>query len=130
MFGDRLGAGGRFRSGYNSVMTDNRIREIRIDRGLSQQALADAVGTSKTQISKLEKSQRRLTDEWMRRLARALECHPAELMMDCTTSSLSSREEELLVLFRGLSEPQQEAFVKAVDALARPARKSGDKPED
>ena len=44
------------------------------------QALADAVGTSKSQIDKLEKGQRRLTEDWMRRLARALQCNPADLL--------------------------------------------------
>lgn len=51
------------------------------------QALADVVGTSKSQIDKLEKGQRRLTEDWMRRLARALQCSPADLLEDDESDS-------------------------------------------
>ena len=59
----------------------NRIQEFRTARGWSLQKLADAVGTSKSQIDKLEKGLRRLTVDWMVRLARPLGCDPRELMM-------------------------------------------------
>ncbi len=60
----------------------NRIRDLRTQRDLSQEGLADLVGTTKAQISKLEKGQRRLTDDWMRRLAPALGVAPADLMLE------------------------------------------------
>lgn len=44
--------------------------------------LARRVGTSPSQINKLEKGGVRLTVEWMERLARAIECRPVELMID------------------------------------------------
>lgn len=58
----------------------NRIREFRAARGWSLQRLADASGTSKSQIDKLEKGERRLTVDWMVRLAKPLGCDPRELM--------------------------------------------------
>jgi len=58
----------------------NRIRELRHKRGLSLQQLADASGTSKSQIDKLEKGNRRLTVDWMVRLARPLGCDPRDLL--------------------------------------------------
>lgn len=58
----------------------NRIAELRTARGWSMQRLADEAGTSASQINKLEKSQRRLSDVWLRRLARALDCSQAELL--------------------------------------------------
>ena len=60
----------------------NRIRELRLARGLTLEELADAAGTSVQQISRLELGYRRLTDDWMRRLAPVLSCRPAELMSD------------------------------------------------
>lgn len=60
----------------------NRIGELRKARGLSQQDLAEKVGTGRSQIVKLERGERRLTDGWMRRLARELGCRPADLIAD------------------------------------------------
>ncbi|MEE8607182.1 MAG: helix-turn-helix domain-containing protein [Nitrospiraceae bacterium] len=57
----------------------NRIREWRRKAGLSQQALADLVGTGRSQIVKLERGERRLTYRWMQRLARHLNCRPIDL---------------------------------------------------
>ncbi len=64
---------------YSARMT-NRIKELRRRRGLTQDSLGKLVGTGRSQIVKLERGERRLTVEWMRRLARALECHPADLL--------------------------------------------------
>lgn len=58
----------------------NRIKEFRRARGLTMQQLADAAGTSKGQIDKLEKGARRLTVDWMVRLSKPLECDPRALM--------------------------------------------------
>lgn len=58
----------------------NRIRELRQRLGLSQAALAERIGSSQPQIDRLEKNGRRLTDDWMRRLAAGLECQPADLL--------------------------------------------------
>lgn len=56
------------------------LREMRRRRGLSMEALARLVDTSASQINKLEKGQRRLTDDWLRRLAVALQCNPGDLI--------------------------------------------------
>src|SRR6185503_19640172 len=63
----------------------NRIKELREAQGLSQQDLAEAAGTSNQQIGRLEKSTRRLTVEWMERLAPPLHVEPAELMAISTS---------------------------------------------
>ena len=49
-------------------------------RSLTLQQVADAIGTDKTQISKLEHGKRRLTDGWLTRLAVAYECDPRDLL--------------------------------------------------
>jgi transcriptional regulator with XRE-family HTH domain len=58
----------------------NRIAEHRRAAGLTQQELADALDTGKTQIYKLEAGARRLTVEWMTRIGRALGCPPEALL--------------------------------------------------
>lgn len=56
------------------------LREMRRRRGLSMEALAQLAGTTASQINKLEKRQRRLTDGWIIKLAQALRCSPEELI--------------------------------------------------
>ena len=56
------------------------LREMRRRRGLSMEALAQLAGTSASQINKLEKKQRRLTDEWLVNLSQALQCNPGDLI--------------------------------------------------
>lgn len=60
----------------------NRIRVLRKNKGLSLEELAELVGTSYGQISHLEKETRGLTVTWMRRIALALECRPADLLQE------------------------------------------------
>lgn len=50
----------------------NRIRQLRQARGLTLEALAQLVGTTPSQISRLEIGERRLTDDWMSRVSKAL----------------------------------------------------------
>jgi transcriptional regulator with XRE-family HTH domain len=65
----------------------NRIKELRKERGFSQETLAEKVGAVKSQISKLEKGGMRLNDKWIERLSVALACAPTELISDFDTSS-------------------------------------------
>jgi phage repressor protein C with HTH and peptisase S24 domain len=74
----------------------NRIAEFRRRAGLSQEALAGAAGTSRSQIVKLERGERRLTLDWMVRLATALGADPKDLLPD-TDGTPAERQ--------GLAEP-------------------------
>ena len=62
----------------------NRIKELRDakDPPWSQERLAEKVGTSQPQIKRLEAGERRLTHEWMVRLARALGCLPTDIISE------------------------------------------------
>lgn len=70
----------------------SRLRQLRGAARLSQQELADAVGTTKQQISKLENSQRSLKEAWMRRLAPALGVEPVEFLREPPRPSVSDVE--------------------------------------
>jgi len=63
----------------NNIMYNNLL-QARQARGLSQHELADRAETSFQQISRLEKGDRRLTMDWVRRLSRALGCTDAEIL--------------------------------------------------
>ena len=63
---------------------ENRLAEFRKMAGLTQIQLADMVGTSKLQISRLERGERQLTPKWMSRLAPYLNCQPEELISSQT----------------------------------------------
>ena len=58
----------------------NRIQALRKQKGLSQQALAKRIGTSGQQVGNLEAGRRKLTQDWMERLAAGLECGPVDLL--------------------------------------------------
>jgi transcriptional regulator with XRE-family HTH domain len=54
------------------MQAHHKIADLRIRKNLTLQALAERVGTTKSQIDKLEKGERRLTVEWLQRIADAL----------------------------------------------------------
>jgi transcriptional regulator with XRE-family HTH domain len=60
----------------------NRLREIRLRRGLSQGALARIINRDRTQISALECGEHTPRIETLRLLARALECSVVDLLPD------------------------------------------------
>lgn len=59
----------------------NRIRELRDAAGLTAEQLATLAGTTKSQLGKLERGERRLSDHWAGRLAPHLKVQPYELLM-------------------------------------------------
>lgn len=61
-------------------MIENRLRDLRLAHGLTQQRLAEKMGTSAAQIQRLESGSRRLTIEWLSRLSDAMDCDPSELV--------------------------------------------------
>lgn len=58
----------------------NRIQEHRLAQGMSLEDVAEAVGSTSSTISKLERGRLRLTSEWMFRLAPVLRVAPRELL--------------------------------------------------
>jgi len=58
----------------------NRIKEIRKRQGLTLKGVGDLVGAAPIQIKRLEDGDRRITVEWLERLAPALKCSPIDLI--------------------------------------------------
>lgn len=67
----------------------NKIREIRIKLNLTQQAVADISDIPKQHISRLEKGQRRLNQDLMRKLSKALNCNPVDLLDDSDVAKIA-----------------------------------------
>lgn len=59
-----------------------RVREARLERGLSQEELAHRAGMHRTAISFIEQAQRSSTLETIERLAKALKVQPSTLIPD------------------------------------------------
>ncbi|WP_294195887.1 S24 family peptidase [uncultured Sphingomonas sp.] len=60
----------------------NNIKKLRERAELTQQQLADRVGTGKSTIVKLERGERPLHDRWLTRISEALDCQPTDLLDD------------------------------------------------
>ena len=93
----------------------NRIKELREVRGLTLQQVADAAGTSLQQIQRLENGHRRLTDDWMRRIAPVLGVHPAALLLEFPSQKHSFKEgiDDVLLLewWHTLNLPEQMGWI-------------------
>lgn len=68
------------RDGRSVPLDQDELRRRRMERGLSQRALATKSGVSQQQISALETGVNGASPEVVARLARALRCRNADLM--------------------------------------------------
>ena len=101
----------------------NALYQIREQRGLTQKDIAEAVGTTANQISRLESGVRKLSPEWIDRLSKVLNCTKAELLGEPATE-LTEKEKVMLETFQKLT-PEQQAMIQTIaDSLAQPAVKS------
>ncbi|MFV1850147.1 MAG: helix-turn-helix domain-containing protein [Thalassospira sp.] len=58
----------------------NNIAILREAKGMTQKELAEAIGTSPMQMSRLERGLRDLRPHWIRALCGALDCSPDQLL--------------------------------------------------
>jgi transcriptional regulator with XRE-family HTH domain len=58
----------------------NNLRAWRKHNNMTQQELADALGTAKSVISDLERGVVQLSDKWLRRLAPVLKTQPGHIL--------------------------------------------------
>lgn len=86
----------------------NRIGELREAKGWSRPELGRRMGTSGQQVERLEKGWRKLSTQWIDRLAAALDVSPQELIGD---SDLPSEDELQQMLDLALREIPREATI-------------------
>lgn len=58
----------------------NRLRDLRIARGLSQEQVAERARTTHATISRLESLAQKLSDKWLRRLSAILDATPGQIL--------------------------------------------------
>lgn len=96
----------------------NRIRELRLAQGWSQQRLADAVGVTKMTVSDLERGVMQLTQHYMRRVAEALGHNPADLLPASDNPyHLSSEERALIDRMRAAEDREREQLHQLADVV-------------
>jgi len=93
---------------------------MREARGLSLDALAIEAGTTNQQVSLLETGKRRLTVDWLLRLAEPLKCHPWELVASDLPRPPAAEEIRLITQFQALSRGQRSAVLRLVDVMIEP----------
>ncbi|MDB5734232.1 MAG: Transcriptional repressor [Alphaproteobacteria bacterium] len=96
----------------------NRIAILRKERGLTLTALAAAAGTTKAQIQKLERGERRLSLEWMEKLARAMNVKISDLLPgNEITCQHTAAETEILQIVQRLPEDDRFLLVRIAKEL-------------
>lgn len=91
-----------------------RIKELRAERGWSVQALADAVGLSKSYVSDLENGKRRASDYRLEKFAQAFGVSIFDLIDD---GSLGSEERELLMDFAKMTPENRATLLRTAKAF-------------
>lgn len=103
---------------FRVIDAPNRIRELRLEARLSQEALAKAIGVSKVTISDLERGNMQLTQDYMRRLAPVLGVFPADLLSrEDNPYSLSDAERQLIQRLRDAEAAEREQLQKVADVI-------------
>lgn len=69
----------------------NRVREQRLERGLTQEKLADLAGMHFSAIGHIERASRSSTLETVLKLAKALQIQPRELIPEAKLTSRKPR---------------------------------------
>lgn len=93
----------------------NRIRELREARGMTLDQLGEAVGTSFQQIARLEGGERRLSEKWIRPIARALGVAPGDLLLPEKPGSPAN-------VGQFVKDPDKLALLAFWDSLGEPAQ--------
>lgn len=80
---------------YLGKTVARNIKALRLEKGMTQQDLADKTGLTVRYISRLENSSPNLTLEVIERISSALKCEPNELLGKSGDSKLSISKEAL-----------------------------------
>lgn len=83
-----------------------RVRYYRMQAGLTQQELADAIGTARTTISQIERGHMDIRVSALQLMARTMGVTPEQLMPDKTPEDpeFESRRESLLASLRSTND--------------------------
>lgn len=89
--------------------TPNRVRYWRKRLGMTMEELAEKVGLHFTHLGKIERGERDLNQQWMVRIAEAMEVEPADLLL-LEDGGLSDEERDLVNIYRHIPASLRTAF--------------------
>jgi transcriptional regulator with XRE-family HTH domain len=105
----------------NDRAPPNRIRELREAAQLTQVELAKRANVTPSALNKVEMGRRGLDQQWMERIAAALDCAPADLLPDSQNPDRpKGAEHALLQMYRNADETQRRQILALVQALLSP----------
>jgi transcriptional regulator with XRE-family HTH domain len=104
----------------------NRIREWRDLRGITQEELADKIGSFKTHISAWERGKTDLAMRWMHRIADALDVTVADLL-SAKDNPIAADEQLKTIAVNYASASEQGRHTIAVVAEASTGYRAGEK---
>lgn len=103
------------------MMLTNRIKELRKKAGLSQERLGEHIGCNKSKVSKLENGNQELTQNWMLKIASALQNHGLKItasdLLPSEQRHLCDYERRHLEAFRTLQDSQKKKFHAMISDL-------------
>lgn len=107
---------------HNANMADedrNYLKEWRLYRGMSQDELAEKIGTTKAVISLLENEKRPLSSKWLRKLAEALDTQPGYIL-DHDPNSINS---DIFEIWSRLGTTDREQAARILSTFTRTGTK-------
>lgn len=100
----------------------NRIRALREARGWSQQDVARRLGCAQSQVDRLEKSERRMTVDWLLRLAAVFGVPVNALVPELGGGPADHTEAELLERWRRASAINRQSVLNLLRTISPDAR--------
>lgn len=94
----------------------NRVRELRLRAGLTQEELGKKLSLTNSPVAKLERGETRLHLDQINALARVFHCHPMELFLP-----MSIEERQAMTLLRDATPDMRRRMVEVLKAMADPA---------
>ena len=91
----------------------NKLKRLRLERGLSQTELADICGMNQTQVTRYEQGVNRPTPKMLDKLANGLDVAP-EYFTDIEDTPLSDIDAEYARLRAALYDPNEKFALKTV----------------
>lgn len=102
-----------------SILIGKRLRNIRMRRGLSQEALAHRASIHPTYIGQLERGEKNATLETINKIARALDIELIDLFNFTSTKEQNQNEQMELLQnkLKEVSEKDQQVILNIMDVL-------------
>jgi transcriptional regulator with XRE-family HTH domain len=97
------------------MAAENHLKAWREHRRMTQEQLAEAIGTRGSVISLLESGDRRLSDKWLRRLAPALETTPGHLL-DCHPDDVPN---DILEIWASIPDERKAQAIEVLNTFRR-----------